>query len=337
MAWDEDGVGFVMQTTTPDWPGSGTSSKDRPTQGNTLGCIKDDDVEVGQHLFALKLSAADTKSVLTALRKASVVTDPANIQIVKLTNGPSDLAALAQGFGILDNSTTTYQDTLSSGIKLIAKPHALEVPPWQMVSALLGTSLRTATWWTSPEIPSTYKGTPGCWSAELATPEEVQVATTGQWKGTTFGLTGGLGGNYNHAKLGHSLQGTLAIMGDMNQQGSYTPSVRPCSSSQNGRGGLFFVVDDSVLHSGLKDLMTGSTADYFSPSPGPTPSPPGPSPSPSSDCGGPGVECKKASLEDCVYVHARDEAKCKVSKYGCYKKASLPSGCPKDDVLSIVL
>jgi hypothetical protein len=337
MAWDESGNGFIMQTSTPDWPGSGTSKKNRPTQGNTLGCIKDDNVEVAQHLFALKLTASDTKAVLTALRKASVVTDPKNSQLVKVTNSPSDLKSLVEGFGTLDKSTAPSQVTLSSGAKLIVKPQALNVAPWQMVSSMLKTSLRTATWWETPEIPSTHDGIkPGCWSSELGNPGEVQIATAGQWQGTPFGLTGGLGTNYNHAKLGHSLTGNLAIMGDMNQQGSLYPGVRSCSSSQNGRGGLFFVVDDATLHSGLKELMTGTTADYDDgPSPGPSPKP-GPSPAPTPgkyDCGGPGSysDCKAEAKvkKGCVYVHAADTKKCGVPDYGCYRTASLPSACPE--------
>ena len=35
-----------MQVTTPDWPGNGNSSMPRKEQGNTLGCIKDDNAEV---------------------------------------------------------------------------------------------------------------------------------------------------------------------------------------------------------------------------------------------------------------------------------------------------
>lgn len=348
MAWDENGNGFILQVTTPDWPGSGDKTKSRKTQGNTLGCIADDNTEVSQHFFALKLTHSDTKAVLTAMQTASVVTDPSNSQLVKLTNGPSDLKTLAQGLAKLDKSTTPYQATLSTGAKLIAKPQALNVPVFQMVSSIVGKSLRTATWWTSPAVPSSKAGKPGCWSSELGTPGEVQVAMSGQWKGKKFNLTGGLGGDHNHAKLGYSLDGSLAIMGDMNQQGSYDPKDRSCSSSQNGRGGMFFVVDDATLHKGLMEMMTGETAPYYGGAPGPSPSgpspppsptppnppsptPPGPSPTPSS-CGGSGVRsnscgvaAKKAA--GCVYVKAADKAKCGVTDYGCYLKSSLPKGC----------
>ena len=46
VAWNNDGQGFVLQVTTPSWPASGSSNFPRKTDGNTLGCVKDDDVEV---------------------------------------------------------------------------------------------------------------------------------------------------------------------------------------------------------------------------------------------------------------------------------------------------
>ena len=63
----------------------------------------------------------------------------------------------------------------------------------------------------------------------------------------------------NHAKIGVST-GThsYAIFGDMNQQGSLSPPK--CTSSQNGRGGLFYVVDDGPLFTSVRDLIKGDKA-----------------------------------------------------------------------------
>jgi hypothetical protein len=44
----------------------------------------------------------------------------------------------------------------------------------------------------------------------------------------------------------------------MNQQGSL--SGPHCSSSQNGRGGLFFVVQDPQLFKSVQYLLQGETA-----------------------------------------------------------------------------
>ena len=172
LAWNKDGNGVVLQVATPDWPAAAGSSRNpRPTDGNTLGCIlHDNDVLVSQHFFALKLNKNDVMAVLKAPENASVVTDPANLQVAS-SNGPADIRALVQRLGKVSSSKTATMDKLSSGVLLISKPSNLNVPPWQMVSAKLdGEPLRAATWWTKPEIPTTTVATPvGCWDPSLTT------------------------------------------------------------------------------------------------------------------------------------------------------------------------
>jgi hypothetical protein len=266
LAWNEAGEGFVMQVTTPSWPAAGNKETPRRTDGNTLGCIKDNDVKVSQHFFALRLTKDDLVKVLTALKNASVVTDPKNSQIVK-NGGPADVQGLVESLGVKSNNTASIKVTLSSGVELIGKPSQLNVPPWQMVSALLGgVSLRTATWWATPRIYTTTASTKiGCWDESLGRPGPVAIATTGAWAGKDFGLTGGPGSDFNHAKVGVSISGDhyYSIFGDLNQQGAV--SRGKCSSSQNGRGGLFYVVDDRVLHGSLQSLISGGTAPTKAP------------------------------------------------------------------------
>ena len=261
LAWNDAGNGFVMQVSTPSWPASGSKSHPRKTDGNTLGCIKDDDVMVSQHFFALTLNKNDVISVLKALGNASVVTDPSNPQIVS-NGGPQDIQQLVKGLGIRSSSKKFLTFSLSNGVQLISKPSHLNVPPWQMVSAILGgVSLRAATWWASPEIPTTKATTTvKCWDASLSKPGPVEIATSGTWKGTKIGLTGGASPDHNHAKIGVSLSGSksYSIFGDMNQQGSL--SGPNCASSQNGRGGLFYVVGNAALSKSVKALITGDTA-----------------------------------------------------------------------------
>jgi hypothetical protein len=260
LVWDSSGQGFVMQVTTPSWPAAGGTSHPRRTDGNSLGCVKDNDVQVSQHFFALKLSKSDVLTVLHALENASVVTDPNNPQIVH-NGGPELIQAEVKMLGVKVKSTDFMNETLSSGVELISKPSRLDVPPWQMVSAILGgTSLRTATWWMKPAIRSTTADTAiSCWSDTLGKPGAVEIATTGEWDGTTIGLTGGPGTNFNHAKIGISISGIkdLSIFGDMNQQGALSGE---CASSQNGRGGLFYVMKDAALNKSLAKLLQGDTA-----------------------------------------------------------------------------
>jgi hypothetical protein len=258
LAWGADGNGFVMQVSTPSWPGSGSKSSPRK-DGNTLGCVTDDNVKVSQHFFALKLNKDDLVKVLTALRNASAVTDPAIRQIVN-NGGPSDVQALVASLGKKSSSKTRTRLALSSGVDVISKPSGLAVPPWQMVSATLGSvPLRAATWWATPMIGTTARASaPGCWDSCLGTPGPVEIATTGQWNGTTIGLKGGPQADANHAKIGVSTDPDhpYVIFGDLNQQGALSGT---CTSSQNCRGGVFYVLRNEPLFDSMTNLLKGQT------------------------------------------------------------------------------
>jgi hypothetical protein len=84
----------------------------------------------------------------------------------------------------------------------------------------------------------------------------VAIATTGSWRGKTFDLTGTPGGN--HAKIGVTTSGTTAysIFGDENQQGKLDTD---CQSSQNGRGGTFYALENQDLTTSITNLIAGST------------------------------------------------------------------------------
>jgi hypothetical protein len=130
-----------------------------------------------------------------------------------------------------------------------------------------GLPLRVASWWAHPCIYSTDDSSDiQCWNDSLGKPGPVQIATTGNWNGKEIGLTGGEGLNYNHAKLGISMHADtpFSIFGDMNQQGAlregYTYKKQECSSSQNGRGGTFYVVNNRELFESMTKLLKGDSA-----------------------------------------------------------------------------
>ena len=279
LAWNDAGEGFVMQVSTPSWPGSGTNRIKRKA-GNTLGCISsNNNLLASQHFFALKLDKDALVKVLNALRLAGVVTDPTNLQIVR-NGGPDDVQELVDRLGKLPpkvkldsngnaNSNDFYTtDKLSKDVTLIAKSSNLTAPPWQFVSAVLGgPAERAATWWLTPRIYSTTKvskvGCLGPWVAAkngdpmLPKPQgPVAIALTGNWKDHEIKLTA----TSNHAKIGVSTSGghNYVIFGDLNQQGTLSPP--DCDKSQNGRGGLFFVLDDKTLADSVTDLIDGDTA-----------------------------------------------------------------------------
>ncbi len=267
VAWNEDGEGFVLQTSTPSWPASGSRLHPRQNDGNTLGAIVDDDIEVSQHFFAVKINKSDLIIILKAITNASVGTSTAHPEIVN-NGGPSDVQALVKELGKESKSETVLEATLSTGIKLISKPSLLAAAPWQLISARLGClPLRVASWWAEPFIYSTSTG-----SDITSTPAgigkcgPVAIATSGTWDGKSIGLTGGEGTNHNHAKLGVTTDDkhTLCIFGDMNQQGALAPDYaykgQPISSSQNGRGGLFYVLDNKAMFESLTALLKGTTA-----------------------------------------------------------------------------
>jgi hypothetical protein len=268
LAWNQNGDGLIVQVSTPAWPGAGNAIAPRQGDGNTLGCTAGNNVMFSQHFFALRLTPQDVAQVLTGLANASVATDVTIPQLARI-GGPQNIQTAARMLGRLSSSTAVFDTTLSSGVRLISKPSALHVPPWQMVSALLGAPaagsgppLRTANWWATPAIPSTSSaGDPGCWGIPQH-PGPVAIATNGVWNGRPIGLWGGHAPNGNHAKIGVSLGGApyYAIFGDLNQQGSLSPATRPCTSSQNGRGGLFFVVSNRQLHDSVAALIAGDTA-----------------------------------------------------------------------------
>lgn len=304
LAWNQDGEGFVLQVSTPSWPASGCRDISRNSAKtiedvkkgvkvkkgnrmvpveldyNTLGCINDDDIEVAQHFFALKINHADLVVILNALANASVVTDPKEKAICN-NGGPDDIQALVNQLGKESKSKDCTIATLSTGVQIISKPSALAVPPWQLISAKLGgLNLRVTSWWADPKIYSTKAGeVPLCWDAGLGTQGDVDIALSGEWNGISFALLGDNRENSNHAKIGISKDSSrpYSIFGDENQQGAlcagydktgeYGPQTPPkeskiqqCNSSQNGRGGTFYILNDPTLLDSLTKLFTGRTA-----------------------------------------------------------------------------
>lgn len=83
------------------------------------------------------------------------------------------------------------------------------------------------------------------------------IALTGEWNKSSIKLYA----PSNHAKIGVATIGNerYEIFGDLNQQGSLSPPP-DCDASQNGRGGMFFVLPDDKLFDSMHDLVQGDTA-----------------------------------------------------------------------------
>ena len=69
VAWDDAGRG-TCDAGLDARPGQPPAAQHHPrkSDGNTLGCVKDNDVQVSQHFFALRLTKDDVVKVLTALQ-----------------------------------------------------------------------------------------------------------------------------------------------------------------------------------------------------------------------------------------------------------------------------
>jgi hypothetical protein len=257
LAWDDAGNGVVIQGTTPSWPGSGNAQNPR-TDGNTLGCVTDDNVLVAQDFFALKLSPDAVATVLKALENSSVVTNPRDLQIVR-NGGPEAIQQLVEKLGKKSGSTRMTIEQVSTNVWIISKPSQLHAPPWLLVSSVLGSvDLLVASWWNQRDIPDTSAGEQiDCWpnSAGWKDPGAVVNAQSGHWQSTSFSLLGVGNPSGNHAKVGVTTSGDhpYAIFGDMNQEGALSGN---CAVKQNGRGGMFFVVQDQDLHDEVQSLIS---------------------------------------------------------------------------------
>ena len=191
LAWNDEGNGFVMQVSTPSWPGSGSSLIKRRS-GNTLGCVKsNNNLIASQHFFALRLNKPDLLKVLKAMKLAHVVTDPDNRQIV-FNGGPPDVRKLVDDLRGKPAKPPEPEDILRATLSattpnehvvLVAKPSYLFVPPWQMLSAVLSSaSERAATWRNNKDFKSTKGSTQiRCWSPQVkGKPGQVAIALTGR-------------------------------------------------------------------------------------------------------------------------------------------------------------
>jgi hypothetical protein len=214
----------------------------------------------------LKLDKTGVMNVLHALQNASVVTDMSKQEVARI-DGPPDIKSLVESLhlGTKSHAVAVTKVRLSPDVELISKPSNLNVPPWQMISSVLdGVPLRVASWFAHPEIPTTTDSAkPECWDSSLVNPPgPVEIATSGEWNGKKIGLKGGPAEDANHAKIGVPIGDNpkFAVFGDMNQQGTLVKEKDKCDSSQNGRGGLFFVVHNDGLFASVSALLKGESA-----------------------------------------------------------------------------
>lgn len=244
--------------TTPSWPGAGSKGHPRD-DGNTLGCVSNDNnVLVAQSFFAVRLSPDDAAVVLKSLANASVVTNTRDPQIFR-NGGPAAIRTVAASLGAKTNGDEMLVNKLSTGLHLLAKPSQLHASPWHLVSSVLGSvNLLVATWRNPSDIPDTNAHQNiKCWPSggDWKLPGAVVNARSGHWDAKSFGLLGVGSAAGNRAKIGVATSGShpYAIFGDLNQEGALSGN---CGAKQNGRGGMFFVVEDQKLRDSVRKLIS---------------------------------------------------------------------------------
>jgi hypothetical protein len=202
--------------------------------------------------------------VLEALANSNVVTS-AGESTIRHIGGPPAIQAAAARLGQARGAATVTDAVLSSGVRLISKSPTLWAPPWQVVSAALtppgsahGPALKTATWTPTTMHATTASGDPQCWGYALH-PGPIAISRSGSYEHRQFGL--GMGAN--HAKIGVSVDAPwYTIFSDLNEDGPLRPTDERagCKARQNGRGGMFFVVDNKTLHDDINVLITEPSA-----------------------------------------------------------------------------
>ena len=143
---------------------------------------------------------------------------------------------------------------------LISKPSNLNVPPWQMVSALLdgdvgahGDLVGLAADLLDQEARSRSAAGTGVLKSDNKKPGDGRHRQERQLGGRTLGLIGGQRTTPRSASP-RRVAKHYAIFGDLNQQGTINPGKGKCDSSQNGRGGMFFVVkNDEAVQDAERD------------------------------------------------------------------------------------
>ncbi len=275
------GGGFVLNTTTPNFPVAGAFE-------SGPGCgVQKNNTMYGQQFFCMSYDMDNLKKWGSGMYNADLsVTNPDlwTATDILSTHG-------VKGSNAVVDLTTSLNKV---PIKLIVKGAGDRVNPWSLVSGSLGVPLQVQSWtgFNIPPYGPKGSGLPSGkwdWTSQNCDSQNKgleQVCSINYGKGVQ-----NAGNSQDHSKIGVSSSGDdWVIFGSMNEQ-----------TSQEKRGGEFYAMKNSQLHTFLKNGFSGRTrqvgADYCGApgtqagscpgrsSPTPTPSPtPSPKPYPDGNC-----------------------------------------------------
>ncbi|CAK4090154.1 unnamed protein product [Aphanomyces euteiches] len=290
VAFEADTGGFILQTSTPNFPDPTIASSDEQDDFVRLGCQHDNNVEYSQHLFAMSVGSDGIDLVGNAWHSARLCSANHYDDMVEMLASP----ALRQNkeHAVADalvnaeavekpsiNVTFTTKGSRKVSISAVVKNKQSEVPPWAMVASAFESDLSVASWWDEGYgIPTLcdgdkYDSTPhnfcltnnpialrqdGTFPYNVENLMEASLTLPSKSK-LSWSLRGGRVRDGNHGKWAlatprHGQSSGLSIFGDMNMEGY--PCSKTCSGSQGGRGGSFYGIQDADLHKSLVELIT---------------------------------------------------------------------------------
>ena len=238
----DTGVGFILNTSTPNFPDPDSS---------TLGCQATNNTLVSQHMFCFSVDAANMgmwRDAVTAAR----------LCVIASKNFEYDARPTLQ----LPTQEVALQTLGGLPIKLLVKSAVDDYIPWDMVASKLGADLSVLSWYAYPRMAPLCAGTPSpCLSGgATAAARSVSIVTKVTLPDKSFSWCGrGLPNkSSNHAKVAVSTGADpWVVAGSMNMQGTLNEK---CNSSQLGRGGEFYAFKQPELHASLKALFTACDA-----------------------------------------------------------------------------
>ncbi|KAF0686505.1 Aste57867_21692 [Aphanomyces stellatus] len=296
VAFNDDAGGFVLQTSTPNFPdptlqSSKTSGAATSDDFVRLGCQQDNNVEFAQHLFAMSLDAAALDAVgrgwqASRLCSANHYRDmQARLASPALLHDTKHAIAKALVNPDLDVTASTNMTIeakacgKSATIRGLFKGKLSEVPPWAMAAETFRSDLSVASWWDENYgIPSLCDGdnfaaTPRAFCLKNdplflrhdgTFPYNVENLMEATWTmpggdKASWSLRGGRVRDGNHGKW------AIATPRDAHAASTSIfadlnmegfPCSKNCNGSQGGRGGSFYGIDNDELHESLVSLIT---------------------------------------------------------------------------------
>ncbi|RHY88798.1 hypothetical protein DYB31_000526 [Aphanomyces astaci] len=260
VAFELDSGGYVLQSSTPNFPDPTIPTGDSDDDFIRLGCQHDNNVEYAQHLFAMSVDGEAIKSVGRGWQSArlcsanhyhdmSQVLASAALRRNELEHPMAAALVDPDADDAPSTNVTVVTKVGSVRIRGLFKDKASAVPPWAMAAEAFGTDLSVASWWDENfGIPSLCDG-----DVYGAAPEAFCLKNnplTLRPDGTfPYNVE-----NLMQATTSPTSQAALSIFADLNMEGY--PCSKKCNGSQGGRGGSFYGIEDTVLHASLVGLVS---------------------------------------------------------------------------------